>query len=486
MFNSRKIKLVPKDSVFQNEIYQLESLLENLKLYIISFLPDGTITYITKNLTSLLEPIEGSYKGKNLFNINMINRKIRIRRVLSSLSVQKFISINLLPFVEKSGQKIILQWTTRAIFNDIGQIINYQSHGIEISKDQRIKLKSIRDRENDLKTIAELKQTCFQISRQQSAYHQHAIVSTTDVMGKMIAVNQNFIELSKYSKDELIGQNFSILNSDHHPKNFFQKLYSVILRGNIWHGEIKNRAKDGSCYWVDTTIIPLRDLENKIDSFLSICTAITERKESEERVIRLLEEKNIVLFEVHHRVKNNMNTIFSILKLHANTQDDIKQRQILEDAAGRVQSMMVLYDNLFRSENRDQISLKDYLPTLIQEILLTFPKQVSLNIFVTEDIIIRTEKVAPLSILINELISNTMKYSFTGRKDGLITIFSSKKENAISLVYEDDGIGLPENLSLENPKGFGLKLVGLLVRQLRGKIYIDRTAKTRFVIEFKE
>jgi len=196
-------------------------------------------------------------------------------------------------------------------------------------------------------------------------------------------------------------------------------------------------------------------------------------------------EKELLLKEVHHRIKNNMRTMMNLLSLQSSVLKDSPAVTALQDARSRMQSMGVLYEKLYRSEDFREISIKDYLPPLIDEIVGVFPHNEMVKIE-TEiaDFSLSARLLSPLGIIVNELVTNAMKYAFTGRTTGTIRVSAASKNNRATLVFEDNGCGIPESIDIENSTGFGLQLIGMLTKQLKGTIRLDRQHGSRFILEF--
>jgi two-component sensor histidine kinase len=222
-----------------------------------------------------------------------------------------------------------------------------------------------------------------------------------------------------------------------------------------------------------------------VKSIVGVSRDITERIVFEEKIKNLLSEKELILKEVHHRVKNNMSTILNLLTLQLDMQESPETKGVLFDAAGRVQSMMVLYDKLYRSDSESLLSLKEYFTALVEEIISIFPGKTPVKIILDiENIMLSTKLLSPLGIIINELITNSMKYAFPECENPMISLTVIEKQSRVQIVFRDNGKGIPESVSFENSTGFGMQLISMLTSQIGGKIRIERNAGTCFKIDF--
>ncbi len=213
---------------------------------------------------------------------------------------------------------------------------------------------------------------------------------------------------------------------------------------------------------------------------------ITARKDRERVNKALLDEKSLILKEVHHRIKNSMNTLRSLLQLHAEGLTEPSAIEALQDADGRVLSMMTLYDKLYRSVDYGQLSIKDYLGSLIDEIIANFPNAGSIRVEKSiDDFLLDARAMQSIGIIVNELLTNIMKYAFKGRASGSIRISAKVEGGLARILVADDGAGMPDTVNFDNSPGFGLMLVRTLTDQLGGSISLVRSRGTMITLEFK-
>ncbi|PJZ44528.1 PAS domain S-box protein [Leptospira brenneri] len=383
---------------------------------------------------------------------------------------------------DSNGNKRIIV-IARDITEELRQDFKLHSKNSPKSKDKTdLEMKSAQLQQN---TLFELKMSQFEFSQLKHAFDEHAIIAITDKNGSISYVNDRFCEISMYSREELVGNNHRLLNSGFHSPEFFDRMYHMIQNGYVWKGEIRNRSKVGSIYWVSATIVPLRSIDGSINRFFALHTLITRTIESEEKVTQLLQEKELLLQEVHHRIKNNLFSVYSLLKMQANFSNDEHLKEQFDEAAGRLRSMMALYDRLYRSQNPNAIDLKEYVPNLVREILATYQKNIVFEFLPSSGIIVKPEIANNLGIILNELICNSVKHSFRQVDYGTIDVQIQQLEDQIVFVYKDDGEPLPDTFSLENSDaGFGIKLMNLLVLQLRGKVNVTPGQRVQFELSF--
>ena len=303
--------------------------------------------------------------------------------------------------------------------------------------------------------------------------------------------NSIWAEMIGYSLEELEPMSVHTWEVLIHPDDLRQSraLLNQHFEGKLpnFHCECRMKHKDGHWVWVlDRGKVITWTEDGKPLMMYGTHTDITENKLAEEKIRELLADRELTLKEVHHRIKNNMNTIASLLSIQANSLKEPLAISALEDAKSRVKSMMVLYDKLFLASNSGKISLREYIPALLDEIIRNFPNgrlvQVKTEI---HEIIMDANTLQPLGIILNELVTNVMKYAFPERNNGTIHVSATKCESAVQISVQDDGIGLPEYMDFDKSTGFGLQLVQSLTLQMKGEIRIIREEGTRFILGFK-
>jgi PAS domain S-box-containing protein len=252
--------------------------------------------------------------------------------------------------------------------------------------------------------------------------------------------------------------------------------------------ELEAMKKDGSEFQVELSLSAIKVKDNW--NAIGIVRDITQRKESENKILASLKEKDVLLREIHHRVKNNMQIISGLLNLQASVVSDKRNFEMLRDCQNRIKSMSLIHEKLYGSEDLAHIDINDYINDLTRYIF-QFHKTVLNNVELKidiENIWLGIDTAIPCGLIINELVSNSLKHAFPENRKGELRITLLKTdEGEIELTVSDNGIGIPEELDISSTKSLGLLLVNTLSKeQLQGKIELDRTGGTKFSIRFKE
>jgi two-component sensor histidine kinase len=220
---------------------------------------------------------------------------------------------------------------------------------------------------------------------------------------------------------------------------------------------------------------------------LNMETEIAERQRAEEQINSSLKEKEVLLKEIHHRVKNNFQIIISLLNLQSGGITDANLLRLFNESVNRIRAMALVHEELYQSESISDIDFATYLRTISEELYISYasgPHKPEL-IIESENIYLGIDQAIPCGLILNELLTNSLKYAFPGSSDNKITVTMCASGNGeITLSISDNGIGLSENIDIEKISSLGLQLVSVLIKQIHGRYQIDRQNGTSWIITF--
>ncbi len=248
--------------------------------------------------------------------------------------------------------------------------------------------------------------------------------------------------------------------------------------------ETKVRDKAGNIKDILVTIVNIPGTQKQLASILDI----TKRKIADNKIKSSLKEKNNLLQEIHHRVKNNMQIISSLLNLQIKYVDEEEAVNVLKESQNRIKSMAMIHEKLYMSDDLAHINFVDYIQSLVKNLFYSYNVE-NTNIkpiFEVEDVTLNMETAVPCGLIISELVSNSLKYAFPNERKGEIYVSLKTVDDKYELIIRENGIGLPEELDFNNLETLGLLLVNNLTEQIDGELTINRSPGTEFKIKFKE
>lgn len=402
------------------------------------------------------------------------NAKVYINEIWENLINQKGGERSTNENITKDNRIILCEWYNTPLINDEGKVIGVASLVEDIT--ERVKAEDqIKQQKEFLRTVIDTDPN---------------FVFAKDWEGKFTLVNKALAENYNSTPDELIGKSEADFNPGiSETEHLITDDREVILTGKpkfIAEENVTN-IETGENKWYQTIKVPLKGMDGKTQ-VLGVAADITARKLAEEMTKKSLHDKELLLKEIHHRVKNNLQIIISLLKLQSNFVYDKRDLEIFNKSRSRIETMSMIHEKLYKSDDISRINIAIYLNDLVTHLLKAYHLNSSKIDFElnTDNILMTIDTAIPCGLIVNELINNILKHAFPDGYNGKITLNLFKSGEFLHMEVLDNGIGFPENFNKESTDSLGFKLVDTLVKQLDGNIDVIKNKGTHFIIKFKE
>jgi PAS domain S-box-containing protein len=324
-----------------------------------------------------------------------------------------------------------------------------------------------------------------EVMKQQLAAVETAIdgIAILNLESEYIYINQAHVQMFGYKNaEQVLGKTWKELYPPNEIKRFETYVFPLLQQEGYWRGEAIGKKNDGQTFPEE---VSLTLLEN--GNLICVCRNIAQRKQAEKQLKNSLKEKSILLKEVHHRVKNNLQVIDSLFRHQCRATKDPNIIQVLRECQNRVTSMALIHEKLYQSKDLANIVFCDYIKSLLKNLLDAYPELANNCHFKINVLCIKLDiqKSLNCGLIINELISNCLKYAFPDGKAGEIEIeFGRNNADRWLLRIKDNGVGMPADFDLHKSKSLGLKIVKILTNQLDGELQINSNGGAEFLITF--
>ncbi len=315
------------------------------------------------------------------------------------------------------------------------------------------------------------------------------VILYVDNEDRIIFVNDNAFDMFGYTKKELIGVIANELLVDEEYKDFIKDRNKLRRHGFTDKYEVKMKKKTGEVIWVEISSAPLKDTSGNILGSIGIHSDVTDRKKYENAIESSLKQKEMLLKEIHHRVKNNLQIVSSLIKLQSSHVKDKEIHSMFAESQNRIRTMALIHEKLYRSSDISVIEFYDYIKNLVDNLYTTYGISIDRvkPVFEFRSIYLDIDTAIPCGLIINELVSNCLKYAFPDLIKGTISINLTETGGGDYVMsITDTGVGIPDDIDFKNSTSLGLKLVKILSEQLGGKVELLRGNGTEFRISFKQ
>lgn len=376
----------------------------------------------------------------------------------------------------------------------------YEDEGWRVRKDgsrfwASMVITSLRSADGALEGYLKITRDMSELKRHEERFRRvveaapNAMIMTNS-KGIIEMVNAQATRVFGYEEFELIGERVEMLVPERlrrgHPEKRNSFTFSAPQQRPMGAGrDLFARRKDGSEIPVEIGLNPIETKDGIM--VLASIVDISERRQKEERIEAALVEKDILLQEVHHRVKNNLHIVHNLLDLHSGRISDPIVREVLVDCQNRIRSMALIHQTLYQSRDFAKVEFRGFLDSLLTTLVTTYRDRmhkVEPKIDV-EHVALPINVAVPCGLLINELITNALKHAFPDGRNGEITVrLEQRVDSRMQLCVRDNGVGIPESLDLSKTDTLGYSLITLLTQQLGGNLTIRRHSPTEFIVDF--
>lgn len=411
----------------------------------------------------------------------------------------------------KNGTKVVLETKGTPILGNEGELLGYRGADTDITERYQAARKLAKSEEH-LRFITD---------------NMTDVIGLVDPKGIITYFSPSLEELTGFQPRDILGKNaFDLVHPDHREK-LAETIKKTIKDQMPAILEYKTLKSDGGYLWVETIgkavydysgrykylVFTVRDISTRKKAEKSLLKAhaglekkveertlelteankllqseIAERQKAEEQIKKSLKEKEMLLKEIHHRVKNNLTIISSLLGLQSRYTIDEASRGMFKESQNRARSMALIHQSLYQSVDLKKIDFGSYIKILSDQLLRTYARNLkTIKLYVNaEDVFLDVNTAIPLGLIANELITNSLKYAFPDNKSGIITVDFHSKDDRYEFAVKDNGVGLNDELNIQDTSSLGLQIVNTLTRQINGEIRLDREEGTAFIITFKE
>ena len=416
----------------------------------------GEITLINKKGSEVLGWPEKDLIGRNWFEHFVLpSLREEIRSVFQQLmsGEKEKVAYHVNPIITRSGEVRIIAWYNSLKTDEHGRITGIISSGEDITKQKNAEA-ALRESEEKYRTLVETSPDA---------------VTVSSLEGEITFVSRQTMQLHGFSEEgELLGKKALDLIAPRDRAKAMLNMRRTLKDGLIENEEYVLLRKDGSEFIGEMNAAVIRDQEGQAKMFIATTRDITERKMADQTLRKSIRDKELLLQEIHHRVKNNLQVISSLLDMTGMRVKDKICLSLLQDARAKIQTMTFIHSQLYQSERFDRIEMGIHIRQLIQYLSFLFARKRNIRSFVDiAEVYLPLTQAIPCALVLNELISNAYKHAFDGAGEGTIEVAMKVTQgNRVFITVRDDGIGLDERIDIQKTDSLGLKLVRNLVHNL--------------------